>query len=444
MPYLVSMAGSMNLDWLFAAVGWMLASGGTALLIWALFLDRSRGRRRCPRCWYDMAGVPGLLCPECGRTVESEKRLGRTRRRWRWGAAALALGAAGAAVKRTPDYRRHGWVSLVPSCVLAYIATPTPQPGQLPPFSFVGKRLWHVSDIIPNIPIAPPPAVASKPSVAEALGDEYRRRFWGWLLSPWEGRMFIQRFLESYPSESIGDYFLGPRRWIAGSQMIIFPRSLVSPFPIGVRVSGGAWAPWDGPIPVPEGARGPTPIEFSYMYRNGAVLTIPFSATVDVRATPETLLDRLDSPALNAQVAAAMRPRLGRSHDSLALEFDDDDSRAERHSLDLGVYFDVEVRLKGHTVARGNSNLVWAVWQPRSSGMTWLRPEPGESPLWEDLEGKAEIVITGNPRAAALRYLELARLARPACWTGQIVVPVERVENLVRPAAAQESREASP
>src|SRR5690606_40086181 len=25
--------------------------------------DRPKGRKRCPRCWYDMSGAPGLVCP---------------------------------------------------------------------------------------------------------------------------------------------------------------------------------------------------------------------------------------------------------------------------------------------------------------------------------------------------------------------------------------------
>src|SRR5262245_31036433 len=83
-----------NLDWLYHALGWTLAAGSGLLLVWALLWDRARGRRRCPACWYDMNGVSGLRCPECGRVAASAGKLQRTRRRWRWTpvAAALALG----------------------------------------------------------------------------------------------------------------------------------------------------------------------------------------------------------------------------------------------------------------------------------------------------------------------------------------------------------------
>ena len=44
--------------WPWAATigGWLLAAAGFALFAWALFRDRSRGRKRCPKCWYDMTG----------------------------------------------------------------------------------------------------------------------------------------------------------------------------------------------------------------------------------------------------------------------------------------------------------------------------------------------------------------------------------------------------
>src|SRR3954469_17175546 len=104
------MAAPANLDWLFAAVGWTLAAGGIVLLLWSLFRDRARGRRRCPKCWYDMAGTPGLRCPECGRQARSQKRLSRTRRRWRLALVAAALAGAGLLAAQVPAYRRGGWV----------------------------------------------------------------------------------------------------------------------------------------------------------------------------------------------------------------------------------------------------------------------------------------------------------------------------------------------
>ena len=57
---------------------------GLLLICWGLGGDRSKGRPRCPKCWYDMRGtVPSLACPECGHAPGSERRLYKTRRRWR-------------------------------------------------------------------------------------------------------------------------------------------------------------------------------------------------------------------------------------------------------------------------------------------------------------------------------------------------------------------------
>ena len=66
--------------------GMLLGGIGAFVLAWALFADRFRGehgRRRCRRCWYEMTGVAGLQCPECGHTARDERHLHTTRRYWR-------------------------------------------------------------------------------------------------------------------------------------------------------------------------------------------------------------------------------------------------------------------------------------------------------------------------------------------------------------------------
>ena len=56
---------------------------GMLLICWGLWGDRSKGRTRCPKCWYDMRGtVPLLACPECTHDAKHERRLYRNRRRW--------------------------------------------------------------------------------------------------------------------------------------------------------------------------------------------------------------------------------------------------------------------------------------------------------------------------------------------------------------------------
>lgn len=62
---------------------------GLVLFAWGMWGSRARGCKRCPKCWYDMSGAPGLTCSECGKTVRTPRGLLRNRRRW-W-AVVLAI-----------------------------------------------------------------------------------------------------------------------------------------------------------------------------------------------------------------------------------------------------------------------------------------------------------------------------------------------------------------
>jgi hypothetical protein len=104
---------TMNLlQWLIVAI---FGSLGLALLVWAVFGDRSRGRRRCGRCWYDMDGVEGLTCPECGRTAAAERGLRRTRRRWGLALLAFVVLGVGVAPIAAPWVQRGGWIPWTPT-----------------------------------------------------------------------------------------------------------------------------------------------------------------------------------------------------------------------------------------------------------------------------------------------------------------------------------------
>jgi hypothetical protein len=66
-----------------------------------------------------MEGVPGLVCPECGKDAKRERRLLKTRRRWGWAVVTSALLLTIAtSVHRTPDVRARGWPAAVPSVFL--------------------------------------------------------------------------------------------------------------------------------------------------------------------------------------------------------------------------------------------------------------------------------------------------------------------------------------
>ncbi len=104
--------------WIFTAIGWLLIAAGAGITARALFGDRARGRRRCPRCWYDMRGVPGVTCPECGHAAGDERALSRTRRRWRRAAAGLVLAGLSYGAFVGPDVAERGLRAAIPGTVL--------------------------------------------------------------------------------------------------------------------------------------------------------------------------------------------------------------------------------------------------------------------------------------------------------------------------------------
>ncbi len=106
--------------WLVWILDSLAIAFGVTIIVLALVRDRSRGRRRCPTCWYDMTGAPppGLTCPECGGSHPSEASLFRTRRRWRLallGFFIIALGYSGVLVRKAVV---DGWPTAIPSAVL--------------------------------------------------------------------------------------------------------------------------------------------------------------------------------------------------------------------------------------------------------------------------------------------------------------------------------------
>lgn len=121
-------AGFIVRDWIFERdleESWhpahALAAGlslfALAFLAWALVGDRSRGRRRCPKCWYDLR-TDSTTCPECGHSPKTSVGFYRARRRWTSAIAAFSLLLAAAATTLYPRVETRGWATLVPSWLL--------------------------------------------------------------------------------------------------------------------------------------------------------------------------------------------------------------------------------------------------------------------------------------------------------------------------------------
>lgn len=109
------------MDWPWYIGASLAGMVGVSLLAWSLFADRSRGRLRCPRCWYQIAPRVETLpitCPECGRSVAKFSHLRRTHRRWRWALVAVCTCVIAPALGAAPAVRRSGWARYAPTTVL--------------------------------------------------------------------------------------------------------------------------------------------------------------------------------------------------------------------------------------------------------------------------------------------------------------------------------------
>ena len=117
-------------DSFFFIVGSVLGLIGLGLSYFALFRDRARGRRRCPKCWYDMSGTPdSRTCSECGHVAKRERKLHKTRRRWRLAALASVVLVGACACAFAPGVRKNGWVGQLPTSVLILLS-PAPKDVQ--------------------------------------------------------------------------------------------------------------------------------------------------------------------------------------------------------------------------------------------------------------------------------------------------------------------------
>lgn len=106
-------------DWIWWSVGAVIGLGGMVLTLRAMFADRSRGRRRCFKCWYEMTGIDSLRCPECGRVAKRERKLLRTRRHWRVAFLGVLILTIGGACFFGQRVHQEGWGKVTPTA--AYI-----------------------------------------------------------------------------------------------------------------------------------------------------------------------------------------------------------------------------------------------------------------------------------------------------------------------------------
>lgn len=86
----------------------------------AVFGDRGKDKRRCPKCWYDLAYSPSMTCAECGHTARDEREFTRTRRRPFVALSAVVICVA-LVIGVNDQMNQRGMLRHVPTGVLLWV-----------------------------------------------------------------------------------------------------------------------------------------------------------------------------------------------------------------------------------------------------------------------------------------------------------------------------------
>ncbi len=400
-------------DWLFWIGGWTLAGGGALLLIWAIIGDRSRGRRRCRKCWYDMGSIEASdgvwTCPECGRKMPREKLLLRSRRRWRWAVTACLLVFAAYPVGTVPVVRQKGWVSAIPSSVLVYLAP-------------IGEKDVFGGEFLPGYT-----EYYFRPQTT-LFGELYDRAQQGTLTS-WQSQVLIDRILELEPT-FIRSSLVMRSMWSAGLPIEIhrgnatFDLASKEDWLLRVRVKErGTWldiAPYGRDVIAPEfrsesdlGAFEVGQLEIEAEILIGVQYTTNLDGlievdrsgarklwkgdigTIHVRDTPADVLSTFRSTEADRAIETAILGLMTLDDGQLWLIVDS--YIRSRHQVgpgDWGLGFRVELLVEGQVVAtasgihRGSRYRPWP-WMHQAYPLEWVG-----DPVTHGQLQRATIVIT--------------------------------------------------
>lgn len=428
-------------DWIFLAVGFPLGAIGLVVILLALFKDRARGRERCPRCWYDLQGVPridtaGATCPECGRAKITPKQMRRTRRRWWRASLGVVVILLGAGLALTPTVRSKGWPSIVPMTVLAFFAPVDEGPNAV---RFTGTTAPTVVTINNRqVTFGPNSFMFPPRTPAEQLEGEAWTRVSNGEAWQWQADVLVHRWLRTrriVPEE----LFIAPARWPAGEPILVYFRPYSNSIHGGViELSPGSddRRQWDRNTRLataPAQFPGSTWIEPRAWFTVGRMSVPLASFRLSCEAvTRETLLDRLDSAEINAQVESLLNLRFGLLGfaERPVIIAGDRGTGVEWRAVDFAIAFRIAVVLDEREVARGRGEVnwdypVWKEWQEVT--LAW---EPGALERVLAAPGAARLVVTGDYDASVEAYMKWPfSKSLPAAWTGKFERPL-RVEDL--------------
>ncbi len=436
-------------DWIFYTLSAILALSGVCLLYHALFKDRSKGKRRCPRCWYDMTGIPAVAtaseanawtCPECGRIAAREGQMLRTRRYWFSGVAGAALLALSYAAFMTPAVLNSDWTRFVPTTVLAVFADPDPfvytATPRLAPFA---TRTFG-------------PYAASTP--ASTWREKLSASMWARIESSsafdWQARIFVNRVLAAQ-TFNLSSALDTPPAWPAGRSVPALPLTSSAMFSalgaratlltLEVKAADGTW----NPIRITRGLYG-QPKETSHLllppprvgerYRVECRLKLTRSAAAAILiqertfelplrgvATVSEVLTPVDDQGINDLVREARDPRLVYDYSGLYFAVSDRTDSALWRRIDFLGAVDFSIRCGDNVLATGTVGSwpyypVWRGWRARP--IEWM---PGGEAI--ALSGAPlEVDFQGNLAASFELYADDPFTYPVSAWAGRFSCPL--------------------
>ncbi len=466
-------------DWIFYTLSAILALAGAWLLHRALFKDRSRGKRRCPKCWYDLTGIPANVaptrsdpveaagseanawtCPECGRITLREGQMLRTRRHWvPCFAGVIALALSYAAFK-TPVVLKSDWTRFVPTTILIVVADADPlvgnpnanTPGNRVGLSSTGRVNLAASAMFGTAPAQPPP-----PTWRERLSVN----MWGQVQNEsaydWQIRYFVRRALAT---QKIGfaSLFETPPSWIAGRPLAVtaadssFQSSPLGPvlrwiptLELEVKNDGGQWVPVfrkSGFAFVRETVRTPpangagrTSFEFRLtLPRNpsGEPIVIEeerVNRPIRIVTSTDEVLTPVDTPAMNQEVRTIRWPRLLLNASGLTFIVNDRIDSPVWNRISFFGALDYTIRSGDQVLGSGKADSwsfypVWRDWQ--ESAVQW---KPGGEAI--ALSGAPlEVDVRGNTSASFDYYAsDPFSYQIHSAWAGEFTCPLPIVDS---------------